>query len=292
MSESSSDYSLPVPLSTPSLDVTGRIFLITGGTQGLGLEIAHLLKRNGAAGIVLVSRSAGKAESAISELTDSGESTSCVVKFIRADLSNAAEAESVVPNAVKVMKEAGLGPITGFVNAAAVTSRGNLMTTTAKSFDEQFATNVRAPFLITQGAARHMMEHNIPPGIGSIVNIGSVAAKGGAPFIMGYSCAKSALVTLTKNNAAELAPKGIRVNGVNMGWCVTENENKIQSAQNGGNEKWFEGADKGVPLGRILRPADVAATVIFLLSPASIMMSGSILGEWILFSLYIFQMFL
>ena len=68
-----------------------------------------------------------------------------------------------------------------------------------------------------------MMGMNLERGLGSIVNICSVASKGGAPFILGYSCAKSALVTLTKNNAAELAPKGIRVNGVDMGWCLTEN---------------------------------------------------------------------
>mmetsp|Transcript_12146 Transcript_12146/g.24407 ORF Transcript_12146/g.24407 Transcript_12146/m.24407 type:complete len:123 (-) Transcript_12146:316-684(-) len=111
----------------------------------------------------------------------------------------------------------------GVVNAAATTARGNLATTTAASFNEQYDTNVRAPFLITKHASQHMMEMNLERGLGSIVNICSVASKGGAPFILGYSCAKSALVTLTKNNAAELAPKGIRVNGVDMGWCLTEN---------------------------------------------------------------------
>jgi NAD(P)-dependent dehydrogenase (short-subunit alcohol dehydrogenase family) len=72
-----------------------------------------------------------------------------------------------------------------------------------------------------------MMEMNLQRGIGSIVNICSVASKGGAPFILGYSCAKSALKTLTKNNAAELASKGIRVNGIDMGWCLAENENRL-----------------------------------------------------------------
>mmetsp|Transcript_21238 Transcript_21238/g.24444 ORF Transcript_21238/g.24444 Transcript_21238/m.24444 type:complete len:288 (+) Transcript_21238:135-998(+) len=266
MSDASS-YSLPIPLSKPSMDVTGGVIIITGGTQGLGLEIAHQLKRNGAKGLVLVSRSANKAESVMIELN----SETCTTKFVRADLSKAEDAQSVVPNAAEAMKD--IGPITGVVNAAAVTSRGNLMSTTPESFDLQFAINVRAPFLISQGAAKQFIEKNIR---GSIVNICSVAAKGGAPFIMGYSCAKSALVTLTKNNAAELAPNGIRVNGVNMGWCLTENEHSLQSEQSG-NEKWFEDADKGVPLGRILRPADVASTVVFLLSSASTMMTGSII---------------
>jgi len=268
---SDSDYNIPVPLSIPSLNVSDRIFLITGGTQGLGLEIACDLKKNGAKGLVLVSRSADKAASVIQGILGGDSTDSCVIKFIRADLSKASDAEAVIPKAVEAMKD--IGPISGIVNAAAVTFRGNLMSTTAESFDTQFAINVRAPFLITQGAAKHMMENNVR---GSIVNICSVAAKGGAPFIMGYSCAKAALVTLTKNNAAELAPKGIRVNGVNMGWCLTENEHKLQSQQSG-DEKWYETADKGVPLGRILRPADVASSVIFLLSDASTMVTGSIL---------------
>ena len=99
--------------------------------------------------------------------------------------------------------------------------------------------------MITQGAAKHMMENNVR---GSIVNICSVAAKGGAPFIMEYSWAKAALVSFTKYNAAELAPKGIRLKWLNMGWCLTENEHKLQSQQSG-DENWYETASKGVPLG-------------------------------------------
>lgn len=277
------------PLSTPSLDVTGRIFLITGGTQGLGLEIASQLQRKGAAAIVLVSRSAaspGKVQSAMERLNGGGSSSEkgstsqaeCIVKFVRADLSNSADASSVVPRAIELLGESTLPQpivISGVVNAAATTSRGNLLTTTADMFDEQIATNVRGPFLVTQQAAQHMIEQRAR---GSIVNICSVAAHGGAPFILGYSCAKSALVTLTKNNAAELAPHGIRVNGVNMGWCLTDNEHKLQSEVHK-TEDWWKKADESVPLGRILRPADIAASVLFLLSGASVMMSGTILGE-------------
>ena len=66
---------------------------------------------------------------------------------------------------------------------------------------------------------------------GAIVNISSVAAHGGAPFIMPYSVSKAALNCMTKNNAAELAPKGIRVNAINMGWTYTENEDKLRSGR-------------------------------------------------------------
>uniref|UniRef100_A0A6V2PCJ6 Ketoreductase domain-containing protein n=1 Tax=Ditylum brightwellii TaxID=49249 RepID=A0A6V2PCJ6_9STRA len=260
--------SLNPKLSATGLGVSGRVFVITGGTQGLGLAIARYLKGNGAAGLVLVSRSKEKGEKVCKEL----EENTCVVKFVAADLGNTEDASSVIAKAAEAMS--GVGPISGLVNAAATTGRGNLLTTTAEDFDIQMALNVRAPFLVSQGAAKHMIENKVRGG--SIVNICSVAALGGAPFIMAYSASKAALAAMTKNNAAELAPKGIRVNGVNMGWCLTENEDKLQRKNSG--DDWAVKADAGVPIGRILRPEDVAATVGFLLSDASAMMTGSVLS--------------
>lgn len=263
------------PLSTPHLNVVGRVFVITGGTQGLGKAIARLLKEQGAAGLVLVSRSENKGMEACQELN--GDECKCV--WIQADLSKAEDASSMIPRAAEVMMD--VAPISGVVNAAATTARGNLFTTTAEDFDSQMNINVRAPFLITQAAARHMMEFNVDGG--SIVNIASCAAHGGAPFIMAYSAAKAALVVLTKNNAVELAPHKIRVNAINMGWTFTENEDTIQKSEHAEGVNWLQHADAGCRLGRILRPQDVATTVVFLLSGASAMMTGSILElhpEW------------
>lgn len=268
MAETSSNTLKP-PLSSSTLSVQGRVFLISGGTQGLGLEVARRLQQAGAAGLLLVSRSEDKGKAAIKQL----ETPSCQVFFLKADLANATDAESVFPKAEEILP--GKMAISGVVNAAAITERGNLLTETAAGFDLQMAVNVRAPFLITQGAARHMIHHGVKGG--SIVNICSVAAYGGAPFVMAYSAAKAALVNLTKNNAAELAPKGIRVNGVNMGWCYTENEDKLQTRQT--DAEWIQRADASVPLGRILRPTDIAATVHFLLSDASAMMTASIIDQ-------------
>ena len=263
----SKSTNLNPPLSTPSASVEGRYFLITGGTQGLGLAIAHHLKEMGASGLVLVSRSKDKGKAVVEEMHDS----SCQVIHIPTDLSDAKDTESVFPRAEQALGAGSV--ITGVVNAAAITERGNLFSTTAEGFDRQMAINARAPFLITQGAARHMVKHKVTRG--SIVNICSVAAYGGAPFVMAYSAAKAALVTLTKNNAAELAPKGIRVNGINMGWCFTDNENTVQTSQS--DEEWIQRADASVPLGRILRPIDVAVTAGFLLSDASAMTTASVI---------------
>merc|ERR1719235_414116 len=108
---------------------------------------------------------------------------------------------------------------------------------------------------------------------GAVVNIGSVAAKGGAPFIMAYSASKAAVDVLSVNNAAELAPHGIRVNSIDMGWTYTENENALMVAK--GGPDWLEKADAGLPMRRLLRPVDVACTACFLLSPAAQMTTGN-----------------
>merc|ERR1719263_2166953 len=114
-------------------------------------------------------------------------------------------------------------------------------------------TNLKAPFLITQALAHHCKECRTR---GAVVNIGSCAAHGGAPFILAYSCSKAALACLTKNNAAELRPHGVRVNQVNMGWCLTDAEDASQKAV---NPNWLAEADAASPMGRLLRPEDTMA---------------------------------
>jgi NAD(P)-dependent dehydrogenase (short-subunit alcohol dehydrogenase family) len=195
------------------------------------------LKESGAGGIVLVSRSAGKGADACSELN----CDACKVVYVSADMGDPEAPGKMVAEAIEQMRD--VGSISGVVNAAAYTARGNLFTTSATDYDNMMAINARAPFLVTQAAARHMVEAKVR---GSIVNICSVAATGGAPFISAYCASKAALVCQTKNNAAELAPHGIRVNGINMGWCYTDNEDALQTRQNGGDSRWIDKADAGV----------------------------------------------
>merc|ERR1719281_1085822 len=119
-------------------------------------------------------------------------------------MSSPSSLEGAVAAAIEALK----GRVDGLVNAAGTTERGNLMDTTVEMFDKQFDINTRAPFLLTQAVAQHLIATEARGA--SIVNISSIAAKGGAPFIMAYSASKAALNVLTANNAAELAPHGIR----------------------------------------------------------------------------------
>jgi len=252
------------PLSRPSFDLSGGHYIVTGGTQGLGLEIARQLKATGASALALLSRTKSKGEAAAAELTGGG----CVATFVEADMSDPASVQTAGTEAIKVLG----GRVDGLVNAAGTTERGNLLNTTVEMFDKQFDINTRAPFLLTQVIAKHLIEKGSR---GAVVNISSIAAKGGAPFICAYSASKAALNVLTTNNAAELAPHGIRVNAINMGWTLTDNENELMVRKGGAD--WLLAAEPALPLKRIMRPVDVACTACFLLSPAAQMMTGNCL---------------
>jgi len=253
------------PLSRPTFDLSGGHYIVTGGTQGLGLEIARQLKATGAGKLVLMARTRSRGEAAVAELSNA----TCTAHFVEVDIADAASLQAAAAASFEILGDR----VDGLVNAAGTTERGNLMTTTAEGFDKQFDINARAPFLLTQALAVHLKERKLRGA--SIVNISSLAAKGGAPFITAYSASKAALNVLTMNNAVELAEHGIRVNAINMGWTVTDNEHELMVKKAGA--EWLTEADAAHPMKRLLRPVDVACTVCFLLSPASTMMTGNVL---------------
>ena len=101
-------------------------------------------------------------------------------------------------------------------------------TTTAELWDRMFAVNVRAPFLLIQDAVKAMKKAGIA---GAIVNVITMSSHGGQPFLAAYSASKGALAVLTKNAAHALRADRIRVNGINMGWADTPNEDRVQRAE-------------------------------------------------------------
>ena len=257
----------PPPLSKQPAYRTleGKVVIVTGGTSGLGRCIAIDCAKAGARGVLVTGRDAARGEEVRKKINR--EWTTNGAAFVAVDLGDEAAATKIMDAAV-----AAFGTVDLLVNsAAACFPRGDLETTTPELWDTMMTTNVKAPFLITQAFARHVKARRAR---GAVVNIGSCAAHGGAPFILAYSCSKAALACLTKNTAAELRPHGIRVNQVNMGWCYTEAEDRGQRQT---NENWLAEADAASPSGRILRPEDTAASVVHLLSESASMVTGAIL---------------
>lgn len=141
-------------------------------------------------------------------------------------------------------------------------------------FDRIFALNVRAPFFLMQGALRLMIEKGTA---GSMVNILSMSGHGGQPFLCPYSTSKGALATLTKNVANSMLKHRIRVNGLNLGWMDSPGEDAIQKRFHNATDGWLAGAEQAQPFGRLIKPAEVAEVVAFLLSERSGLMTGSII---------------
>lgn len=243
--------------------MSDSVTIINGGTQGLGEAVARKLAGGGAAGLVLVGRSADRGAVLASELIQLGTPTI----FVHTDLSDPAS-----PHRIVRACEARFGRVNGVVNVAAMTSRATLFGDTPEHFDRQMAVNVKAPYFLIQAAAQLMIREG---STGSIVNVGSVTGHGGQTKLTAYAMSKGALTIMTKNLAFGLMRNGIRVNQVNPGWMDTESEHRTQIDLDGAAEDWLEHAEARAPMGRLVKPWEVANAIAFCLSDESGMMTGN-----------------
>ncbi|HEV7481050.1 MAG TPA: SDR family oxidoreductase [Roseiarcus sp.] len=243
--------------------LSGKVAIVTGGTQGLGEAIARLFGERGAAGIVICGRNAKGGERVASEMSAAG----CPTVFVQADLAKVADCRKVVAKA-----DERFGRVDALVNAAALTDRGNIFDTTEERYNEIFDVNVRGPFFLIQESVRIMQREKIA---GSIVNIQSMSAHGGQPFNTAYCASKGALATLTRNVAHSLLKFRIRVNGLNIGWMSTPGEDHIQKTYHGAKDGWLEEAVQAKPFGRLIDPKEVARACAYLCSDESGLMTGS-----------------
>jgi len=254
-----------MPTNELSQQMCGKVAVVTGSTQGLGEATVRLFADRGASGIVICGRNADRGRSIAVELTERG----CTTEFVLADLSKLEDCSKVIGAADRKF-----GRIDVLVNSAGITDRGTIIDTTPELFDQIFDTNVRAPFFLIQGTAQIMLRQKIE---GSIINILSVVAHGGPPFITAYSASKGALLTLTKNVAFSLMSHRIRVNGLAIGWTDTPGEDRIMRLYHGATDGWKEKAESELPFRRMLKPDEVARAIAFLASEESGMMTGAII---------------
>ena len=190
------------------MQLSDRVVLVSGGTQGVGAAIARAAAREGAA-VAVSGRRVDIGTGFVAQLRRSGAQA----EFWAADLADVAQAQDTVQRTVDRF-----GRIDGLVNAAGLTSRGSLVDTTPELFDEHVAINLRAPFFLMQAAVRDMLARHAP---GTIVNIVTMSAHGGQPYLAPYVCAKAGLMGLVRNAAHAHRFDRIRINGINIGWTET-----------------------------------------------------------------------
>lgn len=242
----------------------GRVAIVTGGTQGLGEAVARLFAQRGAAGVAICGRNVANG----AHVVDALERLGTKAIHVPADLARLADCRSVVEATDRVF-----GRVDILVNAAASTDRGTIVDTAPDLYEYIMALNVRAPFYLMQDAIRVMLRDKRG---GAIVNILSMSAHGGQPFLTPYSMSKGALLTLTKNVAFAMRHERIRVNGLGVGWMDTPGEDAIVKRYHGKQDGWLRDAEASQPWGRLVKPEEVARACAYLASDESGLMSGAI----------------
>ncbi|WP_374390766.1 SDR family oxidoreductase [Brevundimonas sp.] len=243
-------------MTSPSLPLSGKRALVTGGARGIGAAIARRLAADGADVALTYEKSADKAEALAAELRALGRKAVA----IQADAGSAAGAPAAVDGAVD-----GLGGVDILVNNAGVARMGAFADQPLEDIDALLNVNVRGVLLTTQAALKH-----IPDG-GRIITIGStVGEKVGFGGITVYSASKSALESFSRGLARELGPRNITVNVVRPGATDTD--------MNPSDGPMAPSVLPSLAIGRYGRPEEVAAAVAFLAGPDA----GYITGDGIL----------
>ena len=234
------------PVSTPSRSAEGRFSgltaVVTGGGRGIGRSICVRLAAEGAE-IMLVGRSVEPMERTVSML----EGTGGRAWFLRADLELAEDIAAVRDEAMNRW-----GRVNVLVNNAAIDDRAEVV--------DIRIVNLTAPCLLSQAVARDMIASGSG---GAIVNVASVDAGAYDGPYASYAVAKAGLLALTRCMAVELAPHGVRVNAVSPGWTLTEMMEIAMGAEL--TDRLSRRFDR-FPIGRAIRPEEVASAVAYLAS--------------------------
>ncbi len=238
-----------------------KVILVTGGYTGIGKAIARRCIEEGAK-LVINGLMEEKGEALIGELGSD--------KAVRltVDITDADAPEQLVRKALTTY-----GKLDAVVNNAAIIASSNIKTTTMEFFKRMLAVNTLAPFAIIQAALPHLAKTQ-----GCVLNIGSINAWSGEPNLLPYSISKGALMTLSRNLGDSLfRENGVRVNQINPGWVLTENE-LVNQKQQGMKEGWYnELPEIFAPAGRLLKPEELAAGAIYLLSDECGPVSGQVI---------------
>ncbi len=227
-------------------DLKDRTALVTGSTSGIGRATAIALAARGAR-VLVVGRNERRARDVVAEIEGGGGSAA----YRLATLSDLESALDLVQWAT----EAGDGHVDILINNAGVALLGPSSAATEAEFDETFAVNVKVPFFLVAELAPAMAER----GWGSIVNISTMVASFGQAGMAMYGASRAALELLTKAWAAEYGPSGVRVNAVAPGPTRTALMEAVP-------EEMVNQLAAMAPAGRVARPEELAAAIVFLAS--------------------------
>lgn len=241
-------------------NLKGKTAIVTGGGRGLGHQMSIALAEMGA-NVVACSRKVENCEALVSEIKEMGGQALA----LKCDITNPDDVQAVVDATLKEF-----GTIDILVNNSGASWGAPALEMPLEAWHKVIEVNVTGTFLMTQAVARHMVER----GEGSIINLASVAAlKGSDPRVMdaiGYQASKGAIVSFTRDMAAKLGPKGVRINAIAPGFFPTKMSKGVLEV---GGKLVLE----HTPLKKFGGEEDLKGAVVYLASKASDFVTGHVL---------------
>lgn len=246
---------LPTSLS---VDLAGRVALVTGASGGLGRHFAGCLAAAGAK-VALCARRLDRLTDAVADIRRSGGRALAFAL----DVTDGASVRQAVAEA-----EAELGPLSILVNNAGVALTAPALETPEADWDRVLATNLKGAWLVAQAAATVMVRHGHG---GSIINIASILGLRTAARVPAYAASKAGLVHLTRTLALELSRHGIRVNALAPGYIETDLNRDFLDSEAG------RALMRRVPQRRFGRPGDLDGALLLLASDQASYITGAVL---------------
>jgi NAD(P)-dependent dehydrogenase (short-subunit alcohol dehydrogenase family) len=257
---------MSTPVSTPSLQLSGKVAIVTGASRGIGEAIAKCLASHGAK-VVLASRKIDGLTRVAEEINARGGEAIPIA----CHTGQPEQVEKLVADTV-----ARLGKVDILVNNAATNPHfGPMLSIDWPAWDKTFEVNVKGYFAATRAVSRHLIERGAP---GSIVNVASVVGFIGSPMQGVYAMTKAAVISMTKTLAMELGSAGIRVNAIAPGLIDTKFAAALTQ-----NEEILNMVLSRTALKRVGQPDDIAGAALYLSSDASQYLTGHTLvvdGGW------------
>jgi NAD(P)-dependent dehydrogenase (short-subunit alcohol dehydrogenase family) len=250
-----------------SMDLSGRVALVTGASSGLGAQFARTLSRAGAA-VVLASRRIEKLKELRAEIQAEGGDA----HVVSLDVTTLSSIQSAVAHA-----ETEVGSIDILVNNSGVSTTQRVQDVTEEDFDFTFNTNVKGSFFVAQEVGKRMLARakGAAPGTytgGRIINIASVVGLKALPQIAPYAMSKAAVIQMTKAMALEWGRFGINVNAICPGYISTEMNEHIWATEQG------QKLVSMLPRKRVGHPHDLDALLVLLASAESSFINGAIIS--------------
>ena len=236
-----------------------KVAIVTGSGRGIGRDIALAYAREGAH-VVVSDIDPQTAKATAADVAKIGTRSLA----LETDVAKADDVKKLIDGTIGQF-----GRIDIVVNNAMKIFPGKLEELPEQSWDATMNIGLKGSFLVSQGAARHMIKQKS----GCIVNIASIAALFPYNWAGSYSVVKAGLIMLTKLQAVEWAPYGIRANAITPGYIRTPGTEGMYA-----DPEIYEGRRKGVPMGRVGSGDDITGVAIFLASDDSQYTTGSVVG--------------